>query len=94
MTSIFLMAMTKFFQNIFEIVSKIFFSQPQIDFRTQKNFFEKKFIKNLIFCVYNVVLDILILDFFSFSLHKFFQKRLKLLFLLYDMFLYALVNVW
>ena len=36
--------------------------------------------------MYNVVLDILILDFFSFSLHKFFQKRLKLLFLLYDIF--------
>ena len=50
--------------------------------------------ENLIFCVYNVVLDILILNFFSFSLHNVFQKRLKLLFLLYDMFMYALINVW
>ena len=37
---------------------------------------------------------ILILDFFSFSLHNFFQKRLQLLFIWYDMFLYALINVW
>ena len=44
--------------------------------------------------MYNVVLDILILSFFSFSLRNFFQKRLTLLFLLYDMFLYALINVW
>ena len=37
--------------------------------------------QNLIFCVYNVVLYILILE-------------LKHLFLLYDIFLYALINVW
>ena len=49
--------------------------------------------ENLIFCVYNVVPDILILAFFSFSFHNFFQKRLKFLFL-YDMFLFALINVW
>ena len=56
----------------------------------QQTVLKKKFcMQSLIFCVYNVVLDILILDFFSFSekrlkqlfSHNFFQKRLKLPFL-------------
>ena len=54
----------------FEINPKTYlcFFQPQIDFRTQIFFFEKKCMQNLIFCVYNVVLDVLILDFsFLFS---------------------------
>ena len=93
------MAMTKIFRSIFEIAPKKFlwfFFQPQIDFSYSNKQFSKKKIcmQNLIFCVYNVVLDILILDCFSFSLHKFFQKRLKLLVPLYDMFLNALINVW
>ena len=68
MTSIFLMA--KFFC--------VFFLFKQT-FLKKKNLHAK-----FIFCVHNVVLDILILDFFSFSLHNFFQKRFKLLFLLCD----------
>ena len=41
MTSIFLMATTKIFRSIFEIVPKnfLFFFQPQIDFRIQTNIF-------------------------------------------------------
>ena len=72
------------------------FSNRKLIFVLKPKFFEeKKFcMQNLIFCVYNVVLDILILDFFPFCLHNFCQKRLKLLFVLYDMFLYALINVW
>ena len=60
MTSIFLMVTTKIFLSFFNLAPKNFcvFIQPQIDFRIQTN----------IFCVYNVVLDILILDvFFLFS---------------------------
>ena len=87
MTSIFLMATTKIFL--------CFFFNRKVIFVFKQTFFEKKFcMQNLIFCVHNVVLDILKLDFFSFSLHNFFQKRLKLLVLLYDMFLNALINVW
>ena len=78
MTSIFLMATTKIFQNICEISHKNFFCvifQPQIDFRTQTNTFKKKIcIQNLIFCVYNVVLDMLILDFFPFFFITFFKS--------------------
>ena len=92
MTSIFLMATTKYFQNNFKIALKIFFwfcLNRKLIFVLKKNCRQ-----NLHFCVYKVVLDILIMDFFPFSLHNFFQKRLKLLFLLYGMFLYALINVW
>ena len=45
MNSIFLMATTKIFVSIFEIAPKnflCFFFQPQIDFHTQINIFEKK----------------------------------------------------
>ena len=79
MTSIFLMATTKYCDD------KIFlcFFQPQNDFRIQKNIFLKKnCMQNLIFCVYNVVLDILILDLFPFLFITFLKKRLKFLFLL------------
>ena len=98
MTSIFLMATTKIFLSIFEIALKnfsCFFFNCKLIFVFKQTFFEKKILHaNFNFLLYNVVLDILILDFFSFSLRNFFQKRLKLLFLLYDMFLYALINVW
>ena len=76
MTSIFLMATIKNFQSIFEIAPKFFlcfFFQPRIDFRTQTNIFEKFSMQNLIFCVYKVVLDRLILDFFPFLLIIFFK---------------------
>ena len=54
----------------------VFFSNRKLIFVFKQTIFEeKKFcMQNLIFCVYNVVLDILILDFFSFSLHNFFQN--------------------
>ena len=55
------------FQSIFEIAPKIFFVfffQPQNDFRTQTN----------IFYVYNVVLDIPLLDFFPFLFITFFKN--------------------
>ena len=87
----------KFFKVFLKLPPKIFcvFSIANWFLYSNKHLKKKKFcMQNLIFCVYNVVLDILILDFFSFSLHNFFQKLLKLLFLLYDMFLYALINVW
>ena len=80
MTSIFLMATTKIFLSIFEIAPKnffVFFFQPQNDFRTPTNIFLKKknfACKILFFCVYNVVLDILILNFFPFLLIKFFKN--------------------
>ena len=48
----------------------LFFFQPQIDFCTQANISKNIFFacKIFIFCVHNVVLDSLILGFFSFSL--------------------------
>ena len=80
MTSIFLMATTKIFLIIFEIVLKnffcLFFNRKLIS--VFKQTFREKIIMHAKFsflCVYNVVLDILILDFFSFSLHSFFFKN-------------------
>ena len=99
MTSIFLMATTKIFKVFLKLPPKIFlcffFSIANWFSYSSKHFLERKILHaKFIFFVYNVVLDILILDFFFFSRLTFFQKRLKLLFLLYDMFLYALINVW
>ena len=73
------------------LVSKLVSLHKKLISVIKQTFFEeKKFcMQNLIFFVYNVVLDMLIMNFFSFSLHNFFQKRLKILFLLYDMFLYV-----
>ena len=44
MTGIFLMATQKIFQAVLKIWPKnfLFFFQPQIDFRTQTNIFQKK----------------------------------------------------
>ena len=78
MTSIFLMATTKIFLSILEIAPKIlfvFFSTAKWFSYKNKHFFEKKFcMQNLVFCVYNVVLDKLILNFFPFLLIKFFKN--------------------
>ena len=70
MTSIFLMAATKVFQSIFEIVHSFFwftFLNRKLIYVLEQTFLKKNCMQNLIFCVYNVVLDILILDFFLFS---------------------------
>ena len=67
MTSIFLMATTKFFQSVFEIAHKnlcVFFFHSRIDFRTQTNIFSKKKFSCKIFFLYNIVLETLMLDFF------------------------------
>ena len=86
MTSIFLMATTKIFLSIFEIAPKIFF----VFFSTAKWFsYSNKHFKmqNLIFCVYNVVLDILILNFFPFLLIKFFKNAEDSSFFVWHVFL-------
>ena len=54
MTSIFSMATTKIFQNKIEIAPKFFcfFFQPQIEFFTQTNTFQKtNFACNFVFCI-------------------------------------------
>ena len=98
MTSIFLRATTKTFQSNFAIAPKKFFCvffNRKLYFVLKPIIFENKNLHaKIFFCLYIVVLYLLILDFFHFSLHNFFQKRLKLLFLLYEMFLYALIHVW
>ena len=83
MTGIFLMATQKIFQVILKIWPKnffCFFFQPQIDFRTQTNFFRKKkfCMQNLIVFVHNVVLDTIKLAFTFFSLNFSFSKTLKI----------------
>ena len=68
------MATTKIFEattSIFEIAPKnffVFFFNRKMIFVLKQTFSEKKN-----FCVYNVVLDILILDFFPFLLITFFK---------------------
>ena len=63
MTSIFLMKITIILP---PKIFKVFFNRKMI-FVFKQTFFEKKTcLQVLIFCVYNVVLDILILDFFLF----------------------------
>ena len=47
-----------------------------------------------IFCVHNVVLDTLTMDFFPFRWKTFFEKRLKLLFPQYDMFTNTTKKFW
>ena len=86
MNSIFLRATTKNFLKSPPQFFLCFFSSKMI-------FVLKKNMQHLIICVYNVVLDVLIWDFFHFLLIIFF-KGAQDSFFLYGMFLYALINVW
>ena len=91
------MATTNVYQSIFEIAPKIFvgFFNRTLIFVLKETIFEKKILPlNLIFCVYNVVLDILILDFFPFLLIKFFKNSEVSSFFCRTCFFYALINVW
>ena len=94
---------TKIFPNNFEKLPQNFFC---FFFNRKFNFVRKQtwkmwnpsekknFMQTLISCVHNVILDTLVLVFYSFHLNFFFRKRWKLTFLLYDVFMYALINVW
>ena len=56
-------------------------------FVLKQTFFEKKICRqNLIFCVFNVVLDILILDFFPFLLITFFKNARDSSFFVWQVF--------
>ena len=72
------MATTKIFLSNIEISP--FFFQPQIEFCTETNIFQKKqrfYMQILSFCfkfLHNVVLDTQKLDFFSVSLDNFFKQ--------------------
>ena len=98
MTSNFLMATTKIFQDKIEIAPKFFdfFLNRKLNFLLKQTLSKKKFFvcKFCFFFLHNVVLDTQNLNFFSFSLDNFFfQTGYKLLFLLYGMFIYGLINV-
>ena len=67
----------------------LFFFYRKLNVLLKHTFFKKN-VACKVFCVYNVVLDTLILDFFSFSPYKFFQNTKS--FFLYGMFMYALIN--
>ena len=59
----------------------------------QKKLSTKNFLC-VIFCVSNIVLHTQSLFFFLFSQDNFFQKRYKCLFIVYGVFLYAMINAW
>ena len=80
MIGIFLMATQKIFQVILKIWPKIFFFfNGKSNFVRKQTFFENFFcMRNLIFCVHNVVLDAIKLAFIFFSPNFFFSKTVKI----------------
>ena len=73
-------------------ITPIFFNRKKI---LCSNILKRKICwQKLVFCEYNVALDTQILILFSISHNNSFEKRWKLLFLLHDFFMYALMNVW
>ena len=84
-------------QVLLKLAPKFFwvFSTLNLIFISSERFSKKFCMLSLIFCVYILVLDTLILElFFRFFLNNFFQKRKKRSFLLYGMFRYTLIKIW